>query len=55
MSYNFFDGSQDPSSGYPWHGTACGGIVGSLQENQTCGVGVAHNANLGGENYLQRE
>ena len=49
ISYNFVEDTNDTSLYYPWHGTACGGIVGSLKDDRTCGVGVAHEVNLGGK------
>ena len=38
----------DPSTNSPWHGTSCGGIIGS-SKNNVCGVGIAYEANLGGK------
>lgn len=49
ISYDFVDDDNDPSNGFPSHGTACGGIVGSLKEGAICGVGIAHEVNLGGK------
>ena len=48
VSYDFIEEDLDPSSNDPWHGTSCGGIIGSLKDGQTCGVGIAYNSNLGG-------
>ena len=49
MSYDFIEEDQDPSSNFPWHGTSCGGIIGSVKDGLTCGVGIAYNTNLGGK------
>ena len=49
ISYNFISYYTDPLIYYPWHGTNCGGVIGALQDNVTCGVGIAHEANLGGK------
>lgn len=48
-SYDFIENDQDPSNHFPWHGTSCGGIIGSAKDGRTCGVGIAYNSNLGGE------
>ena len=48
-SYDFIDDDQDPSNHFPWHGTSCGGIIGSAKDGRTCGVGIAYNSNLGGK------
>ena len=45
-SYNFVEDHSDPSTNYPWHGTSCGGIIGS-SKNTICSVGIAYEANLG--------
>ena len=49
MSYDFVDEDLDPSNNNPWHGTSCGGIIGSVKDGLTCGVGIAYNSNLGGK------
>ena len=49
ISYDFIGYDTDPSDHYPQHGTNCGGIIGALKDNVTCGVGIAHEANLGGK------
>ena len=49
VSYNFIDEDSDPSTSNPWHGTSCGGIIAAAKDGQTCGLGVAYNANLGGK------
>ena len=49
MSYDFVDEDLDPSNNFPWHGTSCGGIIGSVKDDLTCGVGIAYNSNLGGK------
>ena len=51
ISYNFVDfwGSYDPSTSDPWHGTNCGGIIGAVKDEDTCGVGIAYNSNMGGK------
>ena len=49
MSYDFVEEDNDPSNNFPWHGTSCGGIIGAVQDDFTCGVGIAYNSNLGGE------
>ena len=36
--------SDDPDS----HGTECAGVIGMAKSNRYCGVGVAHEANIGG-------
>ena len=38
----------NPSRDNPGHGTACAGIIGASKDNKTCGVGIAHEVNLGG-------
>jgi subtilisin family serine protease len=48
VSYDFVDEDLDPSNNNPWHGTSCGGIIGSVKDDLTCGVGIAYNSNLGG-------
>ena len=48
-SYDFIEDDNDPSNTYPSHGTACGGIVGAFKDNGACGVGIAHEVNLGGK------
>ena len=52
ISYNFYANHNDTSTFYPIHGTACGGVVGALNDDRTCGVGVAHEVNLGGKTLL---
>ena len=49
MSYNFLEEDLDPSSNFPWHGTSCSGIIGSVKDGLTCGIGIAYNSNLGGK------
>ena len=49
MSYDFLEDDNDPASNGPWHGTNCGGIIGSEHDNKICGVGIAYNSNLGGK------
>ena len=51
ISYSFWSyfGSYDPSTSDPWHGTNCGGIIGAVKDDETCGVGIAYNCNLGGK------
>ena len=51
ISYNFVDffESYDPSTSDPWHGTNCGGVIGAVKDEETCGVGIAYNSNLGGK------
>ena len=34
------------------HGTRCAGEVAMVANNQKCGVGVAYNARIGGDNYM---
>ena len=51
VSYNFRDNSGDPSTGFPWHGTSCGGIIGAVK-NDVCGVGIAYEVNLGGKQMI---
>ena len=41
-------GGDDPDS----HGTSCAGEVGMAKDNGHCGVGVAYNARIGGELYV---
>ena len=48
-SYDFLDEDKDPSNQYPWHGTSCGGIIGAVKDEETCGLGIAYNCNLGGK------
>ena len=48
-SYDFVEDDNDPSNVNPYHGTACGGVLGALKDDETCGVGIAHEVNLGGE------
>ena len=48
MVYDFIEGDLDPSSNNPWHGTSVGGIIGSVKDNDVCGVGIAYEVNLGG-------
>ena len=52
MSYDFLEDDQDPSSNDPSHGTSVGGIIASLKDGQTCGVGIAYNGNLGGKQEI---
>ena len=37
----------DPSTYVGSHGLACGGIIAAVQNNSVCGVGIAHQCNLG--------
>ena len=53
VAYDFIQNDQDPSSGFPSHGTSVGGIIGSVKNNDVCGVGIAHEVNLGGEMPVQ--
>ena len=55
MSYDFREEDLDPSSNFPWHGTSCSGIIGSVKDGLTCGVGIAYNSNLGGKQLKTRE
>ena len=50
-SLNAVEGGSDPSPSYSYdsHGTKCAGIVGMEKNNDHCGVGVAHHANVGGQ------
>ena len=48
-SYDFVDEDKDPSNQYPDHGTSCGGIIGAVKDEETCGLGIAYNCNLGGK------
>ena len=45
--YNLVEDNYPDSFYYPWHGTSCSGIIGS-SKNDVCGVGIAHEVNLGG-------
>ena len=55
MSYDFLEEDLDPSSNFPWHGTSCGGIIGSIKNGLICGVGIAYNTNLGGKQSKTRD
>ena len=48
-SYDFLDEDKDPSDHDPYHGTSCGGIIGAVKDEETCGLGIAYNCNLGGK------
>ena len=45
MSYGFNE--RHSSSSNNEHGTRCSGIVAAVKDNGICGVGVAHECNLG--------
>ena len=52
-SYDFIQDDNDPTPDYNsdepnTHGTECSGVVG-MSNNSICGVGVAHQANIGCE------
>ena len=57
-SWDFANGDSDPTpDNYVGddpdsHGTSCAGEVGMAKNNGHCGVGVAYNARIGGELYL---
>ena len=51
LSYDFVEEDYDPTGGS--HGTACAGIAAASRNDQTCGVGIAYDSNLGGECLLQ--
>ena len=55
MSYNFINDDSNPYFSYAWNGTRCGGIIAAVKDGQTCGVGVAYNANLGGKYESMRQ
>ena len=48
VAYNYIQNHQDPSTNFPSHGTSVGGIIGSVKDNDVCGVGIAYEVNLGG-------
>ena len=48
-SYDFLDEDKDPSDHDPYHGTSCGCIIGAVKDEETCGLGIAYNCNLGGK------
>ena len=43
-----YDTGEDSDSSNE-HGTRCSGIVAAMQDDFTCGVGIAHECNLGSE------
>ena len=47
-SYDVIDGDYDPVSYDDSHGSSCAGIVGSVHNNDECGVGIAYDSNIGG-------
>ena len=50
VSYDYVENDTDPSAyGMSRHGTGCSGIVAAVKDNSHCGVGVAHESNLGSE------
>ena len=55
MSYDFINEDSNPYFSYAWHGTRCGGVIAAVKDGQTCGVGVAYNANLGGKYEPMRQ
>ena len=57
-SYDFAHYDSDPTPDYNsqapnTHGTECSGVVG-MSNNSICGVGVAHQANIGCEHYTSQ-
>lgn len=51
-SYNFIEFINDPTPANPsrqTHGTSCAGIIAMQRDTGMCGVGVAHQANIGGK------
>ena len=57
-SWDFAHGDGDPTPDKytgdepDSHGTSCAGEVGMAKDNSHCGVGVAYNARIGGELYV---
>ena len=53
MAFDFVEGDVDPSNIYAYHGTSIGGIIGSVKDNDVCGVGIAYDVNLGGKIFFK--
>lgn len=54
-SYNFVKYINDPTPANPskeTHGTSCAGIIAMKKDIGKCGVGVAHQANIGGTRII---